>query len=226
MQWYFDYLGPQKINSIKKMWKSSIVLLLFCSCLGIQQSLAQDGIFGATLLAGFNASQIDGDDYPGFNKLGFNVGIRGDIYIADKMQVGMELTYSQRGSRSELLAGQSALPQLIIDLDYIQVPVLFRFSDWYIEEENYFRVNAFAGLSYGRLLRSRAINSYFEGQTELFNKNDIGFHIGAGYQFNPNMAITLRFNRGLTKVFDHRDDPLVARSHLSRYLTFRVEYSL
>jgi len=207
------------------MRNRAIWILVFTCFLGLQESAAQD-IFGATLLAGLNMSQIDGDDFAGFNKVGFNVGIRGDVYLAEKMQIGMELTFSQRGSRSELISGQSPLPQLKIDLNYIQVPVLFRYSDWYVEEEGYYRVNAFAGASYGRLLSANAINSFFEGQTELFSKNDIGFHIGASYQFNPKFALTLRFNRGITKVFDAKDFPLVARSHVSRYLTFRIEYSL
>ena len=195
-------------------------------CLLLSSAVLGQRTFGATLLAGFNASQIDGDDYAGFNKVGLNVGIRGDILLSEKMQVGMELIWSQRGSRSELLAGQSGVPQLKIDLDYVQVPVLFKYNDWYIEDGDYYRVHAFTGLSYGRLMRAKAENSFFEGQTELFRKNDIGFHIGAGYLFNENLALTIRFNRGLTLLFDRRDNPLVARSHLTRYLTFRLEYSL
>lgn len=206
------------------------IRLLACSLLILGLSLTShaQGIFGATLLAGFNAAQIDGDDEVGFNKVGLNLGIRGDIYVTDKIQAGMELTWSQRGSRSPIFTGQDFVgPQLKIDVDYIQVPVIVKFNDWYIEEGDYYRVNVLAGFSYGRLISSKAVDSKFDGMTnELFKKNDIGLHLGASYLFNEKWGITIRWNRGLTRVFDHRDSPLISRSLVSRYLTFRLEYSL
>ncbi|NNE29277.1 MAG: PorT family protein [Saprospiraceae bacterium] len=203
-----------------------IILFTITLSLGVCSSLLGQGIFGATLLGGINACQIDGDDFAGFNKVGLNVGIRGDVYFHEKMSLGMELSFSQRGSRSELIGGQSPFPQLKIDVNYIQVPVLLRYYDWYIEDGEYFRVFALGGFSYGRLFSSKALNSNFEGQTDLFKENDVSLHLGLGYQFNPSWALTLRFNKGLTRLFDSRDAPLVSRSMVNRWLTFRIEYSL
>lgn len=189
----------------------------------MSSQLKSQGTFGATLFGGINAAQIDGDDAAGFNKIGLNLGIRGDFYVSEKIQAGMELTWSQTGSRTELV---SSIPQLKLDINYIQVPVIFKFNDWYQEEEDYYRVNVLAGFSYGRLISSKAFNSVFEGRTELWNKNDVSLHLGASYMFNEKWALTIRWNRGLTKVFDSANNPGLSRSYISRYLTFRIEYSL
>jgi len=171
-------------------------------------------------------SQLDGDDSAGFNKVGINAGLRGDVYFSEKMQVGMELTFSQRGSRSELGTGPNPASQLKIDLNYIQVPILVRYNDWYVEDEEFYRVNAFAGFSYGRLISSKAQDSKFDGNTDLFQKNDVGFHIGVSYLFSNRFGVTVRFNRGVRYVFNTEVNPLISRNLTARYLTIRAEYSL
>ena len=97
--------------------------LMFFLCLLFPFSLlAQDAPsqrFKAGILVGFNGSQINGDASAGFNKLGLVAGVRGVTVINEKMEISIELLYSQRGSRSELFNSTNTNIPFKIELNYI-----------------------------------------------------------------------------------------------------------
>ncbi|MFZ1749084.1 MAG: hypothetical protein WAU01_02785, partial [Saprospiraceae bacterium] len=54
--------------------------------------------FKATAILGINASQIDGDTLFGYNKAGITAGARLSYQNTGKIDVALEMLYSQRGS--------------------------------------------------------------------------------------------------------------------------------
>ncbi len=92
------------------------------------QSALRAQRFSASVLAGINMSQIDGDNLVGYNKLGINAGLGVDARINDRFGLGMELLFSQKGSRSKISQmppGQSVK----LTVNYAEIPLLFRYHD-------------------------------------------------------------------------------------------------
>src|SRR6188474_1752497 len=79
------------------------------------------------VIFGMNASQIDGDDYAGYRKVGLNFGFYGQIPVSKKFFLSTEILYSQKGSKSPTYEG---LPlEYQINLNYAEVPVFLHFQD-------------------------------------------------------------------------------------------------
>ncbi len=189
--------------------------------------------FDAHLIAGLSAAQIRGDDLAGFNKVGFEGGIGASYEIRFNMDLGLELLYSQRGSRPELGFGSNRISP-VFNLDYLSIPVVFSIKDWLKEFENeisYYKVKAEAGLAYSRLLEGSVEGDLGTlGTQELsdaFKQNEIMWLLGLVYQFNHRMGARLRYNRSITKLFKTTDHPDINYSdllpfHLSIQLTYKL----
>jgi len=71
-----------------------------------------------------------------------------------------------------------------------------------MEEDKYYRVKAEAGLSFGYLVNVNTSNvSPNIDDGEGFNKRDLSFLIGGGYQFNRRWALNIRYTRSLVRLF-------------------------
>ncbi len=170
--------------------------------------------FKAAAVAGLNASQIDGDKLYGFNKLGLSAGGRLSYANEGRMDVAIEMLYSQRGSAVRMLAND---PGDIIRLDYLELPVLFSVRDWYVEKDGYYKVHAETGLSFGYLFGVET-PGYKE---EYFEKHDVSWMIACGIRFNKRIGASLRYTTSLMHIYD---DPAAAERILKSYfLTIRTE---
>ena len=210
-------------------------LLFLCLMIvpGLNQSLAQGYGFDAHLIGGLSAAQIRGDDLAGFNKVGFEGGIGASYSIRYNMDLGMELLYSQRGSRPELGFGSQNIAP-VFQLNYLSVPVVLSLKDWlqeYEDDFSYYRVKAEIGVIYGRLLSGSVEGELgtigTEELSDAFSNNDISWMLGGGFQFNYRVGIRLRYNRSITKLFKTEDHPDINYNdllpfHLSIQLTYKL----
>ena len=179
--------------------------------------------FKAGVVFGFNASQIDGDKTAGFNKFGLNGGLRAVTILGQKSQLSYELLFSQRGSRSGLVAGNVNDPQKI-QLDYIEVPVAFNYLDW-LHEEGWYKFHFSAGLSYGRLLNVKIQDQFYDELSSQFNKNDLSILFGATFYVSENFGINARYTRSLTWLYNNNKSSTInAQNLLGYFLTFRGVY--
>jgi hypothetical protein len=176
------------------------ILLFFL--LGAGALLAQPR-FGAGIVAGLNASQIQGDDNPGFNKLGIRGGLRGIVRLDDRSSFGLDLLYSQRGATSDLLPNNTFL-RFIINTEYIEVPVWFAYNDW-LAPDGYYRLQGLVGLGYGRLFNARVTDHPFpEDQVENFSKNDISIYLGALYRVSRKFSLGVNYSRSIIPLYNNR----------------------
>jgi len=152
--------------------------------------------FRAGVILGVNASQVDGDDYAGFDKLGPNLGLGVNFDISDRWEAGMELLWSQRGSRADVFTGTD---QKIV-LNYIEIPLCIAYKDWLIDD--YYKVRFEAGLSYGRLINQKVTIVGFTTELDDINENNFSYILGAKFFSSPKTAFGFRFTSSINNLLD------------------------
>jgi len=203
---------------MKNLKKTLIVVGLLMSLGSLQAQR-----FGAAIIGGFNMSQMNGDDTPGYDKLGLQAGIEGIINLQEKMDISIGIQYSQRGSRNKT----QALNPFKYKLRYIEVPVRFNFSDWADTEDgvDYYRLKFSGGLSYGNLLSVILEDTKHDGLENEFRNFDLSFALGAYYYINPKLRASGHFTRSILRVYNG-----CTRGGLTcllpYHLTFAIGYEL
>ncbi|MEO1513561.1 MAG: outer membrane beta-barrel protein [Bacteroidota bacterium] len=212
--------------------KLNLSYLLLCLLLIGATTLSAQRRFKAGPVVGLNASQIDGDRYAGYNKMGLNAGIRVAAQLTDRSELVIELLYSQRGSQSELVRGTDLFP-FQIKTDYVAVPIMYNLKDWLIEEDggdSYHKVSITGGLTYGRLITSEiddgTPSSPLQDLAGFFNKTDISFNLGASFFINSKIGFDFRWTRSLVLLYDQNKSGLNANSMRAKFLSFRAMYML
>jgi len=180
--------------------------------------------FKGGIIGGINLSQIEGDEAAGYNKIGLQGGFRVAIILKEKMDLGIEMLFSQRGSAARN-SNQGTFP-FKLTLNYIEVPVLFNYMDWQAEEEDYYRLHFHAGFSYGRLISYSTDDNQFTQLGEFFRDNDVSWIGGATYYINENLGITARYSRSVYPFFvpDENINTPNASSLIGYQITFQTVY--
>ncbi len=185
--------------------------------------------FSAGIVGGLNASQIDGDQLAGFDKLGLTGGIKAIVNFESAIDLSVEFLYSQRGSRPDIFTPELD-PDIEVHLNYAEIPVYVTLGDWWQEEGQYHKVSVHAGLSYARLISARTFDYYHPSDQSLdklvpfFNDNDLSWLVGASYRMSSKWGITGRYTRGITPLLNPAKHNLAIERLLSYYLTFRIDY--
>jgi len=214
-----------------KLKKPSICLRIILFLLLIQASVSTvyGQRFATAAVAGFNASQVDGDMLAGFDKVGFTGGIKAVVDFESAFDLNVEFLYSKRGSRPDIFNPEYD-PDINFNLSYIELPVYMSLGDWWQEEGEYYKVSVQAGLSYGRLINA-SVEDYFHLEEEsyellvpYFSDNDLSWIVGATYKMSSHWAITGRYTRGIIPLLDPEKHNIATDKLTSYFLTFRAEY--
>lgn len=215
----------QTMNFSKKTTLSICLFSLLILGNGISQQR-----FRAGLVAGLNASQILGDNVGGYNRLGVQGGMRALAVLTDRTDISFEILYSQRGSYNKDGSPVCYNGPVEIATRYIEVPVLFSFKDWLNEEEDYYRIQASAGFSFGRLMSASSIGSCHDDLTDLFSKNDFSFTCGAEYFSSKRLSFGMRWSRSINWLYNRKKgdalepNPRNENSLRGFFLSFRTAY--
>jgi hypothetical protein len=199
--------------------KSCLIAALFC--FGCSQISAQYN-FKAAIVGGFTLSQIDGDGLLGYDKVGISTGLKLNYNLNEKWGANFEMLYSQRGSQAGFLSSGDEIQKT--HLDYIELPFYININDWWIEGEDYFKIRAHAGFSYGYMMNISSANGVFEEDIDNFNRSDVSGLVGVSYAINNRWSFTARFTRAFTKLF--KSNKLVNTDTLVSYFwTLRSEFN-
>ena len=185
--------------------------------------------FFGGLVAGGNFTQVDGDNFAGYHKVGFNAG--GIVYarFAERIAASMEILYSQKGSRAHRSqrsnTGAYEIYKYDINLNYAEVPIMLNYFD-----KN--RANFGAGLSYSRLINSKETvttnNNTFNDTIQLdrfpFKKGDLNFVLGGSLRLFQGFYINLRFQYSLLPVRKEIFKELGRAEQYNNMWTFRIMY--
>lgn len=178
--------------------------------------------FEAKLIGGLNASQLEGDNLSGFNKVGIHAGL-GIIYPLPKNAVSVELLFNQKGSSAKANINTGTLRQNT-NLNYVQIPILYHINSWYNEGEEYYQIDINAGLYAARLFGVSSSNLSIGNLTDQFKKQDIGLVIGANYRFSSTLSVGLRYDQSFVKIF--KDTTGNIDGLISYLATLRLAYHL
>lgn len=201
----------------------SIRIAITCLLIIISGTVVSAQTFGAAIQAGIVASQIDGDQYAGYNKPGPFIGINGIARLKEKFYLETGIAYVFRGSQSQFIPDNS-YPQFKINLQYIDIPVTFHYKDWLEPEGNFYRMDFYAGAYFGRLLHASAEYSGYDDVLDLFKKNEAGIIIGGAYSFGPHGSLGAKWCRALNYVFVHNTNNVNQNSLLNRFIQFYYQY--
>ncbi len=166
------------------MIRSSLIVF-FLFVYGLSGALAQSD-FSAGLLAGFAATQVNGDAISGFHKIGLNGGAYVQFGLGEKLDGRIEIAYIGKGSRRLVNQDSADRRRWGYTLDYLEVPLLINYS--------LHKVCLQGGL-YGSVLLS---GSYFEDGADFPIPNpqmrpfDIGLVAGASYDLTERFFLSGR----------------------------------
>ncbi|MFK7982482.1 MAG: porin family protein [Saprospiraceae bacterium] len=203
--------------------KGLFLLLIFVFFIQTN-NFAQQQRFKAGLNIGLTAAQINGDESAEFNKLGLTAGVRASTFLNEKSDILIEILFSQRGSRTKVING-TTVPQKIIQLNYMEVPIIYTIKDWYQADEDYYKMHFQAGLSYGRLFSSKFKNTALEVTAPFLRENDFSWLAGITFHTNEHVGFYARYTRSINLLFRNEDNNPNANSLLSFFLTFGGTYT-
>jgi len=155
--------------------------------------------FEGGLLAGFNATQVEGDMFKGYNKPGILAGFFVQTDVAPAIFAGMEIKYSQKGSRKRIKQNDPDPQKYIMRLGYMDVPLFvgFRTND---------RGAVVAGVSAGYLIHAMEFNEYGEFPAEdqnAFNNLDLQPFLGFQFDMLDQVKLDLRFALSVLPIRGH-----------------------
>jgi len=190
------------------------VLFLIIACTLPSQKVFSQRILGAVSV-GMNLTQVDGDEFFGYNKIGLNVGPMIIVPFGKNRNwsVSMELLYTQKGSYHR---GATDSTSFRLQQDYVEVPLLVHFTDKKL-------ISGGVGFSYGQLInyketKNNVFDSLFQYQTPLSNNDisviaDLQIRLWSKLWANLRYQYSMKSNRTVVVV----DPNVYPRDPLTRY---------
>ncbi len=179
-------------------------------------SMAQP--FGGGFFAGITASQVDGDTYAGYDKLGITAGAYIYRELSRKSNWKMELRYIQKGAYHE---GPVQNPSLYnLSIHYVELPLMYQY---------HFRENIIfdAGLAPDVFLfyREEDQNGAFP-EDNTFHRFGLDAKAGINYQFGDHIITGLRYGYSVLPIRDHPSGQIyrLNRGQYSNMFSFTLYY--
>ena len=173
--------------------KKQFAILFALLTLGSFKAFAQS--FDAGLVAGATMSQIDGDKYYGYHKLGLTAGAFVSLPVAEHFAAQMELKYTQMGAHSSVteVIDQNYEPYNL-RLHYAEIPLMLRydFGHFTVYGNSLNFLNLEAGLSLDFLLKHHG--EVDDGNAEWrFNFFSVTGNLGAHFSITDHFGIGVRW---------------------------------
>ncbi len=169
------------------MMKNSFLFLFLCLTVGMQAQT-----FQAYLQGGIAATQIDGDTYWGFNKVGLNLGAFVHTDFKNNWRGKMGLRYIEKGSQK---GDNDNAYYYKAKLQYVEMPVMAAYT--YKEK---FELEG--GLTFGYLMRAREAytDTYLVDTRASYHAFELGGIIGLTYFFQPQWGVNVQYGYSVLPV--------------------------
>ncbi len=181
-----------------------VAYLIFFLIIAISAN-AQD--FKAGIMGGANFSQIDGDNYSGFNKVGLTFGGYVARQFSESWRAQFEIIYSNKGSYKGANESSNDYTLYKASLHYLEIPFFVNF-----------RVHQFSfdgGISYASLLSATEEDQYGSFEGNPFEDSEWSTLIGINYHITPRIYAGFRWNYSINRIrkaydgdFDWQKHPL------------------
>ncbi|HLN53144.1 MAG TPA: porin family protein [Lentimicrobium sp.] len=206
----------------KLLYILSATLLLFLE----PGTLKAQRIMGA-LIAGVNATQVDGDEVFGYHKFGLNVGAAAIVPLKGNWSFSIETLYNEKGSHQRPRYVDSLDGSYDLKLNYLDVPVLVHYSDKDI-------VTFGLGASWGGLVKVEEQRNGIEmpGTTlnsGIYNSSDINLLMDVKFRLVQRLRFNVRYAYSIVpiatrEVIDSKTGYPNVRKQYNGMFTFRLYY--
>jgi hypothetical protein len=176
-------------------------------------------------MAGVSPSQVHGDMYSGFHKLGGMGGVGVETVFNEKASMNLSFLFIQKGARKNQNLEKNDLNYYYLNLNYLEVPILVT----YTQKKFLFDIGVSASYLINYYEASEAGN--FTGMFP-FQKYDFSVKVGLGLNINPkwfvnfrssNSFITTRPNRVRQAIYYNN---IIARTFNKGYYNNILEFTL
>lgn len=194
---------------MKKIFFAAAMLVAVSLSAQEKTTSSQIGVKSSLNMASFNGKDVSNNDY----KVGFSAGIYGHFPITDQFAIQPEVNFTRIGGKSKdevVEAGNLTIKNKDeITLDYIQVPLMFKFypaaSRFNIEAGPQVGFNLYAS---NKQSSSVLGNTVVTTETKQDIQNDIknfdfGVNFGLGYNVTDNINVGARYYMGLTRITEN-----------------------
>lgn len=162
--------------------------------------------FNGGALLGISTSQVAGDQYSGFNKVGPVGGFFVNLEASERSTIQMELYYIQKGSKRNADYAIEDYESYLLRLNYIELPLLYRFNfGWFALE---------AGPSVAFLMSGYEERNSEEIMADDFATATFQLNFGAVFTIAENWKINIRTTNSFTNLRNQ-----TYTGHVSRFWT-------
>jgi hypothetical protein len=200
-------------TGFKKIIFTAALVLLFSNLIFSQR-------FKAGIIGGLTTSQVSGDQLTGFNKSGFEFGGLVSAPLSQKFDLSFQIVFIQKGSKKPINADQNDFTYYRMSLNYIEVPVLFRYN---FSKKIQFE----AGPTFGKLISSKEEDAYGEiPAPKEFKSFELGAMFGMSYMLFNNFYLNLEGSNSLLPIRDAGIEGgyKVGRDQFNSVLMFSFKY--
>lgn len=160
------------------------------------------------VIAGFNLSQVDGDEVYGFNKLGLCAGFGGILPLGHRFSLSLEVLYDEKGSHRKYAPSpvdSLELPYYSLKWNYLTAPIMVHYED-----RNTWTFGL--GFSWGRMVsfKEKEWNvSKDWNRPEITYKTKNDFNVIADLRFRiwKHLKFNIRYSYSLAKIRTKHYDP-------------------
>lgn len=156
-------------------------------------------VFKVGVMAGLSGSQVEGDGYGGYNKLGFIVGGFTNVDISEKFSTQLEMYFINKGSQKNPNTSQGDYDAFNLNINYVEFPLALRY--------HYKKFMVELGL-YGSKFLSYTMSDEFGELTDEpfpFKSYDFGGLVGLNYSVSDHFIFNLRSKNSLLPIRDFQN---------------------
>lgn len=188
--------------------RNVVIIMLFFPLLFLAQE--KQYRFRPVFSIGLNASQIDGDTYGGYHKLGYYGGLLVNRQINERIEFELGITFLQKGSRKNANPVENDLSYYLVRLNYAEVPVQLLY--------NYKKFKFYFGASYAYLIGKPFEESQY-GYLNVypFRNYDVCLLGGFGYHIGENWFGGFRYQYSVAPIRPFNAPGVVPFGPLARY---------
>ena len=198
-------------------------IILFFSLAAYSQE--KSNTFNLLVSAGVSPSQVHGDAYSGFHKLGVMGGAGVETLFNDRWSSSLSFLFIQKGARKNQDIDNNDLRYYYLNLNYLEVPVML------VYKHKKFLFDA--GVSAGYLI------NYYEGSEAgnltgmyPFKKFEYSVKVGLGVVLTPKWSVNLRSSNSFITIRPNRTkqaiyfNNIIARTFNKGYYNNILEFTL
>ena len=220
-----------KSRKFKTFILTTLFTVFFSSIIYAQgYYVERERTFSGGLVAGANFSQVQGDRFAGYHKLGFNGGGIVYAHFTKHIAASIEILFSQSGSRSTFNqispSGKYYVEDYGISMNNVEVPIQIHYFD---------KRNSHLGLGLAptRIVTAKEVavtnDSAFNSSLNLeedypFNKFGLSAVLSGNLRLYKGLYLNVRYMQTLTPIRDNVHPEFGTGKQHSRTISLRVMY--